>query len=348
MKGRNQYTNIGFRIPYNKILANESNISLNLRYSDNLDFEKSMVSVYINGTPVGSHKLEREKRDLDSVTFYIPEDLRRNSYYDVRVVFELIPGGIINCERYLASEPWAYIQEDSYAYAPSLDTPLMVLDNFPYPFSKNDDLDTTKIVLPDNPSKEDLKMAGIFSQLIGYGDKKNKGIVCVEKGNLFSESNKDDNLIIFGMPQENSAIKTINKNLWFQYNEQFNQILSNEKIELLPDFSKTATFIELKVSPYNDRKGLLTITSLDKKSLTDLIQYLHENKMGFLTGDAVIVSKDGDFQTFRFQKEPERPFYETSALSNINTRNYIIFAGSILLLMLLSLILYLNKNKKLK
>ena len=346
VQGRNQYTNIGFRIPYNKILANDANICLNLRYSDNLDFDKSMVSVYINGTPVGSHKLEREKRNLDSATFYIPEDLRRNSYYDVRVVFELIPSGIINCEQYLSSVPWAYIQEDSYVYVPSLDTPLMLLDHFPYPFSKNDGIDTTKIVMPDNPTKDDLITAGILAQLIGTGDKNNTGVIYVEKGNLFAESNNADNLIIFGTPLENSAIKKINKNLWFQYDKNYSRVLSNEKIELLPEFTKTAVFIELKVSPYSDEKGLLTITSLDRNSLADLIQYLHKNKMGFLTGDAVVVSKDGDFQTFRFQKEVDRPFYETSVFSNINTRNYLIFAVSLVLLMLLGFILYLIKNKK--
>lgn len=81
VSGRNPITNIGFQIPYNKILSDESNISLNFRYSDNLDFEKSMISVYINGVPIGSHKLEREKRDLDNAIFYIPKDLRANRYW---------------------------------------------------------------------------------------------------------------------------------------------------------------------------------------------------------------------------------------------------------------------------
>lgn len=345
VKGRNQqYTSIGLK--NNKVLAREANINLNLRYSDNLDFEKSMVSVYINGIPIGSQKLDRHKRDLDSITFYIPEALRQNSYYDIRIVFELIPSGIIDCERYLASVPWAYIQKDSSLFLPGIDNPLMLLDNFPYPFSREDDIDRTTIVLPDQPTKEDIELAGMLAELIGMGMKNNKGIINATKGKMFNKKHHKDNLIVFGTPQENSAIKNINNHLWFKYNNKYNAVLSNEKIELLPEFSSSATFIELKPSSYDGSKGILSITSLDKKSISDAIKYLHENSLSFLTGDAVIISKDGEFQTFRFQKDVERPVVETHILDSKNIRNYIAFAVGILGLLIIGLVLYSIKNRK--
>ncbi|WP_432402849.1 cellulose biosynthesis cyclic di-GMP-binding regulatory protein BcsB [Wukongibacter sp. M2B1] len=347
VKGRNQqFTSVGLRIPFNEILANESNVNLNIRYSDNLDFEKSMVSVYINGVPVGSHKLERDKRDLDSIKFYIPEALRQNSYYDIRIVFELIPDGIINCEKYLASVPWAYIQKDSSFFAPSIENTLMLLDNFPYPFSREDDLDRTTIVLPDKPTKEDLELAGMLVELTGIGAKKNEGVIRVTKGNMLSNKHYKDNLIIFGTPEENSGIRTINNNLWFKYNEKFDSVLSNEKIELLPEFARSATFIELKPSTYDNKKGILSITSLDKKSIIDATKYLYKKNLSFLTGDAVIISKNGDLNTFRFQKDTERPKVSTSILQSRNMRNYIIFSGSFIILMLISLGLYSIKNRR--
>ncbi len=347
VQGRNrQFTSIGFRIPYNKVLADEACVNLNLRYSDNLDFEKSLVSVYVNGAPIGSHKLEREKRDLDAVSFYIPEDLRRNSYYDVRVVFELIPSGIIDCERYLASIPWAYIQKDSSFYAPTIEMPLMLFDSFPYPFSRDDDLDLTTIVLPDQASREDLMIAGLIAELAGSGTKKNRGSINAIKGDLFNDDYHANNLIIFGTPRENKTIKTVNDYLWFKYDQQYGVVLSNEKIELLPKFTKSATFIELKESPYNNKKGMLTMTSLDKKSLTNAIEHIYENRMGFLTGDAAIASSNGDFQTFRFQKEPERPAFSQGIFGSKNMTQYILFAGGVFLLLLLGLGFYLAKNKK--
>jgi len=348
VKGSNQQVaNIGLRIPSNEVLANESNINLRLRYSDNLDFEKSIVSVYVNGIPIGSQKLDRDKRDLDSMTFYMPNTVRRNNYYDIRIVFELIPSGIINCERYLASVPWAYISEDSGYFFPRQERRLMLLDNLPFPFSRNDDVDSTTIVIPDNPTREDFRIAGKFAELTGIGVKNNVGIIDVIKGHMLNEKNYQNNLIIFGTPGENSGIKSINKELWFKYNSQFSAVMSNEKIELLPETSTTATFFELKKSSYNYQKGLLTITSLDKESIIKAIDFLEDNKRGILSGDAAIISRDGDLLTFRFQKdEDERPIINTTQFSTKSMRDYFIFSGALLLFLIISLGFYMYKNRK--
>ncbi len=351
VKGSNrQVANIGIRIPSNQMLANESNINLRLRYSDNLDYEKSMVSVYVNGIPVGSQKLDREKRDLYSLTFYMPEALRRNTYYDVRIVFELIPSGIIDCERYLSSVPWAYIIEDSNYFFPKQERNLMLLNNLPFPFSRNDDLDSTIIIAPDHLKTEDYLIATKLAELAGIGIKNNKGTIELIKGSTFNEKHHEKNLIIFGTPNENSVFKIINNSLWFQYNSQFNKVLSNEKMELLPETSTSATFFELKVSPYDDEKGMMTITSLDKQSIIKAVDYLKDNKRGYLTGDAAIISKSGNLSNIRFQKDDvdERPFIHTTEKLTKNTKNYIIFTGILVLFLIISLSFYAMKNRRRK
>lgn len=104
----------------------------------------------------------------------------------------------------------------------------------------------------------------------------------------------------------------------------------------------------MKVSPYNENKGMLTITSANRRSLLNLIDYMYNHKLNFLRGDALIASKNGDFKTFRFQKEVKRPFYENSSFDNIGTRNYIMFALGIFIMLIFEFILYRNKNRKLK
>jgi hypothetical protein len=348
VKGSNQQVaSIGLRIPVNQVLANEACINLSLRYSDNMDFEKSVVSVYVNGVPIGSEKLEREKRDLDTMTFYIPEALRRNNYYDVRIVFELIPSGIIDCERYLASVPWAYINGESNYYFPRQERRLMLLDNLPFPFSRDEDLDSTTIVMPDKPKREDLRIAGQIAELTGIGIKNNEGIIDAITGNMLGEKNNRNNLVIFGTPAENSAIKSINDSLWFKYDSRFSGIMSNEKIELLPRTSTTATFLELKTSPYNENKGIMTLTSMDKVSLIKAVEYLDDSKRGFLRGDAAIISKEGDLLNFRFQEDPkDRPVFNVTQEFTEGTWDYLIFTGVLLLFLIIGLILYLHKNRR--
>lgn len=350
VKGRNlQVANIGIRIPTNQMLANEANITLNTRYSDNLDFEKSFVSVYLNGIPVGSQRLIRDKRNLHTMTFNVPEELRQKNYFDVRIVFELIPGGIIDCKRYLASTPWAYIMEDSSYFFPKQERSLKLLNNLPFPFSRNDDLDSTTIVFPDNPSREDYRIAGKIAAVAGIGVKNNEGIIDAVKGSRLNEKRLVNNLVIFGAPGENSAIKSINSFLWFKYNTQFNTVLSNEKIELLPEASATAVFLELKTSPYNKDKGMMTITSLDKGSLINTMVFLENEKRGLLTGDAAIISQNGELQNFRFQKDEDpRPEVNKAQSAGKNIWNLVKFAGLLILFLLISLGFYLYKNKKKK
>lgn len=348
VKGRNlQVATIGIRIPTNQMLASDANITLNTRYSDNLDFEKSYVSVYINGIPVGSQRLLRDKRNLHTMVFYVPEELRRKTYFDVRIMFELIPGGIIDCKRYLASTPWAYIIEDSSYFFPKRERSLKLFNNLPFPFSRNDDLDSTTIVFSENPSGEDLKIAGKIAAMAGTGVKNNKGMIDAIKGSKLNKTYHKNNLIIFGTPGENRAIKSINRYLWFKYNTQFTTVLSNEKIELLPETSTTATFFELKTSPFNKEKGLMTLTSVDKKSLIDSMVFLENDKRGFLTGDAAIISKSGELQNFRFQKDEDlRPEVKKAPTSGKSLWNLFKFGAVLILFLIISLGFYMYKNKK--
>lgn len=243
--------------------------------------------------------------------------------------------------------PWAYIQEDSYFFMPKQERGMMLFENLPYPFSRNNDLDATTIVMPDNPQSQDLIIAGRIAELLGISVDKNAGVINSSKGKAFTERQRTDNLVIFGCPGENSAIKAVNGNLWFKYNNGFTAVLSNEKYELLPETSKTASFFELKPSPYNNDKGMLTITSLNKKSLLDSITYFDDDNRGLLTGDAAIVSKDGDLVTLRFQKEDNtRPVINNPGILSKDIWNYVIFAGAVLLLMAVGFAFYLYKNNK--
>lgn len=347
VKGRNlQVATIGIRIPANQMLAKNAKITLNVRYSDNLDFEKSFVSVYINGTPVGSQRLVREQRNRHTMTFYIPEELRRKTYFDVRIVFEMISDGIIDCKRNLASTPWAYIMEDSYYFFPKYERSLKLLSNLPFPFSRNDDLDSTTIVMPDHPSKDDYRIAGKIAALAGVGVTNNDGIIEAVRGSELKKKGQTNNLVIFGTPGENSGIKRINNYLWFKFDPRFNTVLSNEKIELLPETAKTATFIELKASPYNKAKGMMTLTSLDKYSLLDALSFLENDRRGLLTGDAAIISKDGELRNFRFQKDEDlRPEVDKPQMVSKNLWSLLKFAGALIVFLAIGLGFYLYKNK---
>ena len=50
---------IALKLPENKTLGDASSITLQFRYSQNLDFNKSLATIYVNDIPIGSKKLSR-------------------------------------------------------------------------------------------------------------------------------------------------------------------------------------------------------------------------------------------------------------------------------------------------
>ena len=348
VKGLNRQTaNLDFRLPANRVLANEAGLKLNLKYSDNLDFEKSLLTVHVNGVPIGSYKLEREKREAHQMSFYLPLKLRNNDYFDIRFSFDLIPDGIINCEYYLYSEPWAYIFEDSEFFFPTTERRIMLLDNLPFPFQKDGDLDSLTVVIPDEPEAEDYLLLGKIAALSGVGLKDNRGNIKAVKAGDFSAEHREDNLILFGSYRRNSLLRQLNKELWFAYNEEGNGFLSNEKIELLPSTSLTATIVELKESPFKEGRGILTISSPDRHSLRETVEYLEDNLWTFFAGDAAIFNPQGDIKNFRFQlAENERPVFNLLSVITLNLREFFLFSGLLLLLLIIGLVLFFSKNRK--
>lgn len=64
-----------------KVLDDGLKIILNLRYFDNLDFEKFLVIVFINDVIVGSKKLDRLYFNNDKLELKIFKDIDNKNYY---------------------------------------------------------------------------------------------------------------------------------------------------------------------------------------------------------------------------------------------------------------------------
>ena len=100
--------------PKEKVVTNSSKLKFNIRYADNLDFERSLATVYVNDVPIGSKKLSKDKSDNDTLEFDFPSEVAGKNYYQIKVVFnlELLD---LQCVTRDTDNPWAYISStDSY------------------------------------------------------------------------------------------------------------------------------------------------------------------------------------------------------------------------------------------
>lgn len=283
-----------------------SKILLNFRYSENLDFNSALMSVYVNNIPIASKRLTLEASKADKLEIAIPKELLGLSYLDVKIVFDLeMSKGI--CDIKPTEMPWAYVTPDSFLYLPSHEKSISLFENLPAPFTTNNTLQMMQLVISQNLNIADIEGIGKLIAFMGSNVKNNQNqieVIAADKWEMPSSTNMK-HIIVYEKPVKGGIIEKINNLLWFKVNANVDQILSNEKLQLLPEFQKNAGFVELKTVPEWNGKTLMAIYSLNADQLSKTLAHLYdEKKRSKIIGDSAIVGLDQASMTFRFQKEP--------------------------------------------
>ena len=336
---------IGYALPKNKKLSPGDKLELNLRYSENLDFDRSLFTVYINDTPIGSKKLEREKANNDNISIVIPKDVLNTSYLEIKLAYDLNLKGV-ECEKNQHEQPWGLVTGDSYIQINSRNTNEFYFNNYPAPFVQDWDINDTMFIIPDNLPSKDLTALGNMANLMGKGMRYNLGkIGAVSIGNLKDE-HKDNNIIVYGTPNSNKLIKELNNSLWFKYDKDWSKFLSNEKLYLMDDYAKNIATFQLDYSSYSSGKFILVLTSPNEELLTKSLVYLgKETEVYKLYGDGAVIDIDGNVRNFKYKESEEAPMYEQLKGLEGGEKTLLIISGLIFVFIIAAAVFYLNKNR---
>lgn len=343
-----QETSIGVKLPQNRVLQTGGKVVINMRYSQNLDFDKSLLTVYINGVPIGSKKLELKAADGDKVEINIPNDVKKGSYYEIKIAFDLeLPGSF--CTFRQEEMPWAYVDKDSYLYIPTSEKNQFLFENYPSPIIKDWKWNDVTMVIPDEPTSSDLNMAANITEFMGRETKSNKGSISVVKSSEFSEKDKNKNLIIIGTPNNNKLIKQINGSLWFQYNSDFTAFASNEKRELIDSYSEQLSSIQLITSPFNKDFSAIVLTAPNAANLNKASKYLTQSSLeSKLNGDCSLIDTSDNVSNYYFKIYNESSKNVIKNIASLDSRVVIfaVFFLAALALIILAMVLYIRANKK--
>lgn len=335
---------VSYFIPKNRTIASGGKIKLNFRYSDNLDFDKSLLTVYINNSPIGSKKLEKENTLNDNLEIDIPSNVIANNYIEVKLAFDLeLPNTY--CERREEEMPWAVISGDSYIHYETQNINGYFFEKYPAPFVVDNRFNDLLLSVPDDMSSEELSLLGDVFEIIGSEISNNTGSLEVSRySNL---KGKEKNLIIYGTPKNNELIKNINNNLWFKYDESYNKFIGNEKLFLTENFNSSISIFQMDISPYNNQRAMLVLTSPNKDTLIESLSYLGDNdKIIKLSGDSIIVDKNGEIRSFKFKEDIKVPIYEKFNNLESNSKFIIGLLALILIFIGLSAFMFYSKNRK--
>ncbi|WP_168119370.1 cellulose biosynthesis cyclic di-GMP-binding regulatory protein BcsB [Paenibacillus sp. HB172176] len=335
-------------LPGNRSIADASKISLDYSYSQNLDFDRSLMTILVNNTPIGSKKLTSELANGDTIQLPIPKTLDISGNFSITVAFDL---EILNntCMQNQNQMPWAFISKDSMIQINTADEADLSFNNYPYPFLRDGSYNQLDVVLPMEMDTYSYQAISNLFNLLGQFAVTNTGTIQFLDDNIDESELKNHQVIAIGSYEDNQVIRTVNQNLYFKFDQKGSTILSNEKISIDSEYGKLIGTIQLLESPFAEEHGLLVVTGVNKESIYLASKLLKTSgDLWKVYGDGVLTDKDGTIKAFRFKKEMEQE--ESSALSTIMDRGdvlaFTIAVMLILFLILLSLILMIRKYRR--
>lgn len=332
------------------VLSGTGKIDLSFRYSENLDFTRSLVTVYWGSIPVASKKLSRENAGGDSLSFSLPADVVGATAGSIQVTFDLeLPD--LFCTPRMDEMPWAYVAETSTFYLPVGKTGRLSFDNQPAPFELSNRFNALTVVVPETMTQAELNTLGQVTALYGvnisaYGD-----IQAVRAGDF--DENTDRNLIVLGTYQDNALLRTLNDRLSFRYTEDGTGFASNESQILSQDYARRIGIMQLLPSPYGEDRSILAVCATGDEAMSRIGDYLQKDENTWkLKEDAVIFDPNGEIHTYRFLQETavQTPDLKEFVKNNKDTVLFAVAAVSAMALFLLAVILvlvrmYLTRRK---
>jgi hypothetical protein len=289
------------KLPNDRTNADGTKVKLHFRYSKNLNFKRSLVTVYVNDVTLGSKKLTAAKANGDELTVSVPRGKSLGNSFQVRVAFDLEMDDQASSDN--STTPWAEVDSQSKMMVKSQRSNDLLFTNYPTMFIKNETYDHLAVVIPKTLTTDDFKSLTNIFNLVGAYAKSNTGSIKFYTETPAEDTLINSNVIVLGTPKNNSMIKKLNNDLYFKYSKDESRIVSNEKLSIEKDYGKTIGTAQLLRSPYNDKNGLLVVTGATSKAT-----YLATTQINFkanidqYAGDAIVVDENNTHYSYRFKK----------------------------------------------
>lgn len=289
------------QMPNDETNINDSRINLHFKYSKNLNFNRSLVTLYVNNSVVGSKKLSSLKANGDYLSIQVPKGLALDSSFTVRVAFDLEMKNQNTSDN--SNTPWAEVEPASKMIVKAERSNDLLFTNYPTLFINNEIYDHLAVVTPKNLNNDDFKTLTNIFNLIGNFAKSNTGEIQFYNKIPSKSVLKNSNVIVVGTPKNNKMIKELNSNLYFKYSKDYSRIVSNEKLSIEDDYGKNIGTSQLLRSPYNDKRGMLVVTGADSKDIYQASTQINFQKnIQEYTGDAIVVDSNNNHYGYRFKK----------------------------------------------
>ncbi len=330
------------------VLGTEDRLELNFRYSENLDFNRSLFTVYVNGEPIGSKKLKKSAAGGDKLELVIPEDLAGEKLDSITFAFDLEIEELY-CTMRLDEMPWGFVSGDSVIKLSGLQNNYLSFEVTPYPYVKNGAADHYMYVVPDSPSKAELETLGTLAGMYGRSMKPYGEMEVVSAGQISKKEAKNAQIAVIGTFQNQKILKEVNQELPFSIDMENKKFKGNDQFAFSDLYAASTAVMQIIPSTYNEDNAMLVVAAPNDTALGYLNTYLCDlEKQENLKGDAVIVDSGLEMRSFKFQSssiESERPNLRERLEQNKETVIFSVIAVAVMLLILLAAVLIFIRTR---
>ncbi|MFD0588702.1 cellulose biosynthesis cyclic di-GMP-binding regulatory protein BcsB [Paenibacillus sp. GCM10027627] len=335
-------------LPANRTVSDSSKIKLDFRYAKNLDFDRSLVTLLIDGKPIGSKKLTSEAADGDTLTLPIPKNANIAGNFSIVAAFDLeLKSGY--CIRNQEQMPWAYVTHDSMLQLNTIDSTDLLFDNYPFPFLRDGMFNDVAVVLPKERDRHIYQAVSNVFGLLGQYAEGNRGDVRFYSDDENPELWRGNHIVAIGSFKSHAVIREANDKMFFKFDAEGRGFTSNEKMSVDFDYGTRLGTLQLLESPYKPGNGLLVVAG-GSTPYAELASGLiaEERNRWKVWGDAVTVDRDGFITAHRFklQAEAEPETIVGSLSERTDVLGFLAASALVLILVLISLILLIRKYRK--
>jgi hypothetical protein len=276
-----QWFSYEFDIPVGQIAEDETYFDLLFSYSSLIDPARSEVSVFVNGSLAGSVKFDEEKTSFVKTRIDIPPTLIQPGRNQIDFAAELIPYDV--CTTINLNGLWMSIYPESSIHlqlARFVDEQAHFLElrNYPYPFLITPTMADLTVVLP----QDDMESWVSFGDLIYHLGGRAVGEVIsfdVSFSDSLSETDRQNNMILFGVPMDLALDEELNAALPAPFEENSNvATLENQTVVYRIESTKSLGYLELLPSPWNEDKVVLAVLGTNHEGLVFSMQALIDAK----------------------------------------------------------------------
>lgn len=294
--GRSEQT-VRFSMPPGFVATGDAYLDLAFNHSGLLDFNRSGLTVFLNGNLIGSVLLSQQTATTTTQRIKIPVSSLETNINELKFEVDLAP--LSQCSFLDFSNLWFSILPESVLNLPlSAATAdavtLRDLGSYPYPFTSEPTLSNLAFVLSKNDPASWNAAAQVALQLGRQAAGALFNPAVAFDGEIPEDIQNNRNLIVVGLPTNLSILEEMNESLPAPFEVGSNvAVLQGQQVAYRFPAEADLGFLELLASPWNSERVILAVVGTTSEGIRQAAAALTQPLLrSRLKGNFVLVNNE--------------------------------------------------------